>query len=219
MTKNFKAVLFDLDGTLADTMPLLFSVYKQFLQRHGHEGTEEEFNSLVGPSLYTAVDLLNKKYNLGEETATLWHEYRTLLFERYAYDTKLFEGVLPFLSYAKGRGLRMGVVTSATKQLAQAFLDDKEIAEYFELIVTSDHLPESKPDPAIYRHALALLGLAPEEAVAIEDSASGVQSATTAGIYTLHITHQKSELKRPPGQRLRQVADWSEIQELFKKWE
>jgi len=215
MSKKFKAIFFDLDGTLADTMPLLYLVYLQFLQRYGHQGTQEEFNSLVGPSLNTVVEYLNQKYRLGGDPPALLREYRKLLFERYAYDTKLFEGVLPFLAYAKKCGFKLALVTSATEQLARAFLADKQITDYFELVVTPDNLTRSKPDPAIYLRALTLLGLDPNEAVAIEDSVNGVQSATTAGIYTLHITHQNAEFNRPASPSLRQVSDWAEIQKFF----
>jgi HAD superfamily hydrolase (TIGR01509 family) len=218
MIQNFKAIFFDLDGTLADTMPLLYSVYREFLHRYGHEGSQEEFTSLIGPALYEVVDWLNKKYHLGVDTPALLHEYRKLLFERYAYDTKLFDGVLSFLSYARERGYRLALVTSATEQLAQAFLVDKQIIDYFEMIVTSDNLTSSKPNPAIYRKALELMELESSEAIAIEDSAKGVQAATGAGLYTLHITHHKEERSLSSGKHLRQVADWFEIQNLFETW-
>lgn len=217
-TKKFKAILCDLDGTLADTLPLLYAVYLEFLRRYGHEGSQEEFRKMAGHTIHDAVGLLSQKYHLSGDVPALLREYRQILAERYVYDTRLFEGVLPFLAFAKAQGLQLALVTSATERLACAFLDEKKIADYFECVVTTEDLHKSKPDPAIYLRALDRLGLAPEEAVAIEDSAGGIQASTTAGIYTLHLTHQPTELNRPAGVRLREVSDWSEIQEIFRRW-
>jgi len=183
-----KGVLIDLDGTLADSMPLLYQTYFDFLKRFGHVGSQAEFHTLIGPSLSAVVEHLNNKYHFGMPTGRLTQEYTASLLIHYADSIALFPGAREFLDQAKAKGLKLALVTSADQVLAETFLQAQGITNYFDHIITPAGLPESKPSPAIYLRALETLDLSPDETLAIEDSENGVKAAEGAGIRTVQFT-------------------------------
>jgi HAD superfamily hydrolase (TIGR01509 family) len=181
-----KAVLIDMDGTIVDSHPVLFQAYCGFMEKMGKKGSKEEFNELVGPSISEVVAILRKRYQIDLSVDELVGNYHSTLENIYKEKLPLFEGVREFLIYAKEKGLQVALVTSATLQLAQAFLHSQDIAQYFYCVVTPDK-GKGKPAPDIYERALKKLSCDADQAVVIEDSSNGVQAAVSAGIATAHI--------------------------------
>lgn len=214
--KNIKALLIDLDGTLVDSMPLLYSVYREFLHKLGVEGTKEEFDALVGPTLNEAMIILNQRHHFGRGPEELVSEYQELLYHHYTQNLKLFVGARSFLKYAKECGLKLALVTSATEKLALGFLNAEGIENDFDVIVTAKGLQKGKPHPDIYRKALFLMGILPDEAVAVEDSINGIASATSAGIYTLYLNHDGRADQKSRDALVYQVESWADIHNLFR---
>lgn len=91
-------------------------------------------------------------------------------------------GIQHYLDSAKDAGLRMGLASSSSMEWVGRYLDQLGISDYFECIRTSDHVKNVKPDPELYNQTLAYLNIAPEEAVAIEDSPNGARAAAAAGM-------------------------------------
>ncbi len=215
ISKNvLKAVLIDLDGTLADSLPALYATYLDFLKERGVEGTREEFQQLNGPTLPEIVAYLKGKYGWTESEELLFSKYQEVLQKHYVETMSLFPGVIDFLHYAKNKGWKLALVTSAGEVLAFKFLLKKKIEDYFDLLVTLSHVRKGKPDPEIYLKALRKLRLRPTDVVAIEDSPNGVRAALAAGIATVQILHGDSD-KKVPGS----IAghNWDHIMELFKE--
>lgn len=187
-------LLFDLDGTLANSIPLHYKSYLMFLHRYGHEGSREEFDKVInGPSMSEILSLLKSRYNLPESQEALGEHHLKLLVQAYSTKIPLFEGSVEFLELAQRAGLRMAIVTSAPPPLADAFLQRHQIADFFTLLVTPEGLTKSKPDPAIYRRALEQLAIQPSEGLVFEDSVNGVRAAVGARIPTVRIMHGGGE--------------------------
>jgi HAD superfamily hydrolase (TIGR01509 family) len=180
-----KALLIDLDGTLADSLPLLYQVYNEFLKGYHLKGSWEEFHTLNGLTLLEVMQTLVKKYNLLADPALLAKEYRGRLDLSYQENLPIFAFARQCLIYAKEKGLKLVLVTSAKRELAESFLKQHHLEKLMEEIITPDGNEKGKPAPDIYLKALKKLQIAPEEAIALEDAEHGIAAALAAKIPTV----------------------------------
>jgi beta-phosphoglucomutase-like phosphatase (HAD superfamily) len=174
-----RALLFDCDGTLVDTMHLHRIVWHQLFGRYGFEITdewwEEYANVALGPFVRAAVpdadDVLAEQ--LLEEGNALYLDALHLL--------QPIEHVVEIAREHHGR-VPMAVVTGGFRDVVVPTLDTVGIAGLFDVIVTADDVVHSKPAPDLYQRAMELLGVRPEECIVYEDSEIGMASARAAGI-------------------------------------
>jgi HAD superfamily hydrolase (TIGR01509 family) len=182
----YRALLFDLDGTLAETDSLHLPTWVDVLRPYGIEVDEEFYReSISGRSNSKIVkDLLP---DLSAEEGRKLADAKEASFRERAHELEPLPGLLDFMEEAKSRGLSLALVTNAPEENVEAILLALRLGEYFDEVVLSEEVGPVKPDPAPYRAALDKLGVAPEEALAFEDSTSGIGSAVGAGIPTVGI--------------------------------
>jgi HAD superfamily hydrolase (TIGR01509 family) len=213
LTNVPELILCDLDGTLADSMPYLYQVYLAFLRSHGHQGSEAEFQQLVGPPLAQVLLILKQRYELDVPDDALHQAYYRMLATDYAAHVQLAHGARAFLSAAYAHGARLMVVTSATSHFVDDFLTRENIAVFFEGMVTAEDVVRGKPHPEPYLLALKRAAVLPQHAIAVEDSAGGVASATTAGIVTYWLSPTPTMTKTPMTGLVRRTVSWPMLQE------
>lgn len=182
----YRALLFDLDGTLAETDSLHLPTWVDVLRPHGIEIDERFFReNISGRSNSRIVENLFPHLSAqdGKDLADLKEER----FRERVHELEPLPGLLDFIREAQRRGLALALVTNAPEENVEAMLLALELEGFFDEIVLSDEVGSVKPDPAPYRSALERLGVVPEEALAFEDSISGITSAAGAGIPTIGI--------------------------------
>ena len=177
---TLRGLLIDLDGTLADSLPAMRDAYEAFLGAYERSGTADEFNRLNGPGLPEIVRILKETHRLPDSEDVLLDRYRSEIEQLYAVAVKPNVGAVELLALADERGVRCVLVTSALGCVAEAFLGAHALRDRFELLVTGDDVNVAKPNPMIYRLALARAGLTAAQAVAVEDSDAGEASARGA---------------------------------------
>jgi HAD superfamily hydrolase (TIGR01509 family) len=215
--KQLKALLIDMDGTLVDSLLVLYNVYLNFLSKYGIIGSKQEFTELNGPSLREIITLLSQRHFLQHlNLDSLVEEYQKLLRFYYENELRLFPNAREVIAMAKNLGLKVAVVSSAERSLVEKCLRKNQIYEAFDAIVTSEGLKKNKPAPDIYKRALFFLQLTSPEAIAIEDSNNGVEAALNAGIYTLWMTHQGEAWSRTDNPRCLLVRDWDSVRRLLE---
>lgn len=191
MNRPFLAVCFDHDGTLVDSEPIHYRLWRDVLAPHGVDFTQRQYQeSHAGvPTAENAHDLVQRHALAvdGPALADQKHAAMTRFIEREAFP--LMPDVPACVAQLHAAGLRLAVVTGAVRVSAQATLREHALAPYFELVVTAEDVARNKPAPDVYLLAAQRLGLAPAQCVAIEDSAPGVAAAAAAGMACVAIPH------------------------------
>jgi HAD superfamily hydrolase (TIGR01509 family) len=193
-----KAILFDLDGTLANTDPIHLEIWRTLLLPFGYDVDESFYQKNISGRLNADIvkDLLPGLYPQRE--AEFSHHKEALFRQLAASQLHPTPGLMRLLDWLAAENMATAVVTNAPKDNAMFMLENLGLAERFPIVIIADDLPKAKPDPMPYQEALRLLKVDVEEAVAFEDSIAGVQSAAGAGVLTIGVTttHDTATLKQ-----------------------
>ncbi|WP_042221657.1 HAD family hydrolase [Oceanobacillus manasiensis] len=180
-----KAIIFDMDGVIVDSEILDYKFQKEFILKEGGSTNEEELSELIGKSyndLYgNMLKLIGNKCSMKDliDKFTIFIEQR---YEEINYISIFREDILGILSYAKSKKIKLAVASSSPEKHIHRILKECNIFTYFDIIVSGENFPESKPNPEIYLHTLNKLKVSPQESIAIEDSYSGILAAKAAKI-------------------------------------
>jgi len=182
----YRTLLFDLDGTLAETDSLHLPTWVDALTPHGIEVDDVFYRENISGRANAEIveDLLP---NLPESDGRKIVETKERSFRERAGELEPLPGLLDFLDTAKRRGLRTGLVTNAPRENVAAVLRALGLEDFFDAVVPSEDVSAAKPDPEPYATTLEKLGAQADEALAFEDSVSGIRSAVGAGIATVGI--------------------------------
>lgn len=181
------ALLFDIDGTLADTDPLHLEAFNRTFEPYGHLFNKARFSlELQGLANEAIAARFVSHLSRAEGMAVL--DGKEAVFRDLARTSiHPVPGLFGLLDLADAAGLPMAAVTNAPRANADLILDGLGIRHRFKAIVIGAELPHGKPHPLPYLEGLRLLGARPELSVAFEDSRTGIASATAAGLATIGI--------------------------------
>ena len=177
------AVLFDLDGTLIDTIELLLSSARHTFEGwHRRVPTQDEWIAGIGTPL---VAQLRAYAENEEEVAALLARYHAYQHEHHDRLTRHYAGAPDLLTELVRRGHRLGVVTSKASAIARRSLAHVGLEHYFTAIIGFDETTRHKPDPAPVFLALERLGVSADRAVFVGDSPHDVHAGNAAGVMTV----------------------------------
>ncbi|SDX63749.1 haloacid dehalogenase superfamily, subfamily IA, variant 3 with third motif having DD or ED/beta-phosphoglucomutase family hydrolase [Lutibacter oricola] len=180
-----KALIFDLDGTLADTMQNHFQAWRRAVSPFGIDFTAELFLSLTGMSRWATIEKLNELYNTSmnvQEVGKLKGEY----FHEVSHLTKEIEVVANVVRQYFGV-LPMAIGTGSTGGGAKQTLDITNLKQYFDIVITSDDITKPKPHPETFLKCAELMSVDPKDCLIFEDGILGIQAAKTAGMQVIDI--------------------------------
>lgn len=196
MRAALKALVFDMDGTLADTDPLHRRTFAAFLAPHGIAVDEAVYRETISGRTNAEIfaDLMPDR--TAAERDRLSRE-KEALFRAMSGGMEPLAGLRELIAWAEGEGLRVALVTNGPRLNVEHTLRVLGIAESFSAVVAGEDVARGKPDPLPYRTALDALGIGPGEAVAFEDSPAGIRAAKAAGIVTVGMLtgHPESVLR------------------------
>ena len=183
----YRVLLFDLDGTLADTDTLHLPTWKDVLEPYGVEVDEAYYReSISGRTTGEIIRTLLP--DLTDEENRSVGDAKEAGFRDRASQLEPLPGLLDFVEWAREREMWIGLVTNAPQENVEAILLALELRDFFDTVVLADEVEAVKPHPAPYNMALEKVGAVAEEAMAFEDSVSGISSSVAAGIPTVGIT-------------------------------
>jgi HAD superfamily hydrolase (TIGR01509 family) len=182
----YRALLFDLDGTIAETDSLHLPTWVDALQPHGVEVDEEFYRDRIS-GRNTAEIVRELLPDLTDEKGRSIGDAKEASFRERASELEPLPGLVDFVERGKRRGMRIALVTNAPEANVEAILPALKLRNLFDVVVLADEVEAVKPDPAPYSAALERTGVPAERALAFEDSVSGISSSVAAGIPTVGI--------------------------------
>jgi len=210
-----QAILFDLDGTLSDSLSVMKGAYQKFLQQFGALPTDREFISLNGPPLYEVVQRLKITHGLKGDDKTLYANYCDILDDTYL-SVRPCAGAQALLQTARENQCVIGIVTSNSETRTRAWLNVVGLSHLIDFIVSGDDARCGKPHPGPYLEAVKRALCPPANIIAVEDSLQGSRSATEAGLKTIAIVRD-AEKKDAWPQGIIMVATLEQVGPLLWK--
>jgi HAD superfamily hydrolase (TIGR01509 family) len=190
----YRALLFDLDGTLAETDSLHLPTWVDALQPYGVEVDEQFYRDRIS-GRSTAEIVRELLPDLTDEQGRSIGEAKEASFRERASELEPLPGLVDFVIQGRELGMRIALVTNAPEQNVETILLALKLRDFFDVVVLADEVEAVKPDPAPYRAALEKISVPAEVALAFEDSVSGISSSVAAGIPTVGIASSQDPEK------------------------
>jgi HAD superfamily hydrolase (TIGR01509 family) len=185
-----RAVIFDLDGLIANTEDLYEQAGESVLRRRGKTYGADLREKIMGRPVVDAIRIMIDCHSLSDQLEDLMCECADVLQELIATSLAPIPGVSRLIDDLQSAGIPIAVATSATPEYADNVLTRLNLKHRFRFILTAADIQRGKPDPEIYLLAAARLGLAPEQTMVLEDSANGCRAAVIAGAFTVAVPNR-----------------------------
>lgn len=195
MNLKYKGVIFDLDGTLVDSMWMWHEIDIEYLGRFGIELPDKLQSEIEGMSFYETAVYFKDRFQINDSLDKIMADWNLMAWDKYTYEVPLKSGVKEFLLFLKKNGIKTGIATSNSRELTEQILKVHNIEDFLDVIVTGSEVTNGKPAPDIYLEAARKLDVEPKECVAFEDIIPGIQAAKNAGmlVYCVDDAYSKEQ--------------------------
>lgn len=212
----FKGAIFDLDGTLLDSMPIWGAVGIEYLRMKGHNPPRSINQILKTMSLAQSARYFRTKYAIADSEDEIIEEIVDLIEEQYRFSIPLKPGVIPFLEKLHSNNVKMCVATATERNLAEAALNRLGVAKYFKFILTCSEVGMAKDSPEFFLRALELLKTPKDKTIVFEDALHAIKSAkaiglTVAAVYDESSRHEQEEIQATADVYLNSFENWKVI--------
>ncbi len=180
MLKDIDAVIFDLDGTLVDSMWMWKRIDIEYLSRFGIEMPENLQKSIEGKSFSETAIFFKNHFDLSDSLDQIKADWNEMAWEKYLNEVPVKEGVMELLRHLKQMNIPAGIATSNSRELVELVIERHGIKEYFSSVRTSCEVDKGKPSPDIFLLVAEDLGVAPERCLVFEDVLQGVMAGKSA---------------------------------------
>ncbi len=187
---SFKAVLFDFDGVLAETMNDLFLAWKNSFDDFGVTITKEDYFPLEGMKVLKIAELISKKYNLNASPETIVKKKEKYYLDNHQF--KFYNGVHELIEMLIKNNKYIVIVSASSKEKLEKTVP-RHFLDKFNSIITSEDYTLGKPNPEPYLNAISRLNLKSEDCIVVENAPLGIKSAKNAGCFCIAITSTLSK--------------------------
>lgn len=211
--ENYEAVIFDLDGTLVDSMWMWKSIDIEYLGRFNIDIPDGLQEAIEGKSFSETAVYFKQRFNLPDSVDEIKRNWNEMSYDIYKNRVPLKPGAKEFLDYLKGNNIKMGIATSNSRELATCVLESKNILDYFGAIVTGCDVNAGKPKPDVYLKAARILNVNPKKCLVFEDVPQGIMAGNNAGMTTFAIEDEYSAQLREEKIKLADyyIKDYHEV--------
>lgn len=182
MLKDKKAVIFDLDGTLVDSMWVWSEIDVEFLKSYGYQVPKGLQHMVEGKGFTEVAEFFKDYFDLPESIDEIKQIWQRMAMDKYRSEVPLKPGVEKFLPYLKEQGISMAVASSNHLGLIEAALGNHGIRPYFDAIITACEVKKGKPAPDVYLEAASRLHVEPARCMVFEDIVPGIMAGKNAGM-------------------------------------
>lgn len=206
MLKDIEAVIFDVDGTLFDSMWVWTDIDDMFLEKYGLEEPKNFHEGMEGKSYSeTAQYFLDLFPSLPHTREELEEEWYRMAYEIYTTKIELKPGAYEFIKEMYAKGVKLGIATSNNRELAEGALANNKVLPYFDSIWTACEAKAGKPNPAVYLRVAESLGIHPSKCLVFEDVPMGILAGKNAGMKVCAV---EDRFSRPQEAKKRALADY-----------
>ena len=183
-----RAIIFDFDGLIVDTEEPIFRAWQRIYRERGAELPLEQWLTIIGTSSgpFDPVIDLGERIGMRLDRAEM-KALQRLYYQESTTTQDLLPGVRRYLDEAVELHLKTAIASSSGRAWIEEHLERLGIANRFDAVLSRDDVGRPKPDPDLYLAALARVGVAADEAIALEDSSNGIKAATAAGIFCVAV--------------------------------
>lgn len=178
---QFKAAIFDLDGTLVVSGHVWSKVDREFLGRRGIEVPADYYKVLSSMNFQTAAVYTNERFGLNESIDSIMQEWHNMAVYEYSNVIGLVSGADRFVRRLKENGLKIALATASTKELYEPVLKRNGLYDYFDFFAATSQVKRGKGFPDVYEFAAEGLGEKPGDCVVFEDIIEGIRGAKAGG--------------------------------------
>ena len=196
--------IFDLDGTLIDSMPMWHNFVKIYLEKYGLTPDEYLQANAKDMSFEQSSEYICKHYDINKTPDEIAKDMTDTAADAYANTIGIKHDVKPFLFALRCKGVRMCIATASPREWAQAALKRLNIDHYFSVILSCYDLNTSKSDSFIYDRAFDILGTDKETTYIFEDSVNCIRTAKAAGYRVIGV---KDEMSAPDEEEIKKLSD------------
>lgn len=185
LVRNSKAIIFDCDGTLVDSMPVHFVAWHETMERYGISFSEDRFYSLGGVPSDRIVEMLASEQGITLDVVAVAHEKEQAFLDRIEWLVPI-EAVVEIVR--QNRGIKpIAVASGGFRSIIQKQLLQIAMHDWFDAVVTAEDTAKHKPEPDVFLEAARRLGTAAEHCVVFEDADLGVEAARRAGMHCIDV--------------------------------
>lgn len=189
---NFDAIIFDLDGTLVDSMWLWKDIDIEYLSRFGIAYNEKLQSEIEGKSFTETAIYFKENFGITDTIEKIKNDWNEMAYLKYKEQVSLKTGALEFLKLLKEKRKKLGIATSNSTQLTEVCLNSLNISSLFDVVITGSDIKTGKPAPDIYLENAKRLKVLPERCLVFEDIPVGIMAGKNAGMKTCAVADEYS---------------------------
>lgn len=205
MLDGIKAVIFDLDGTLMDSMWMWTDIDIEYLAGYGYSLPDDLQKKIEGMGFTETACYFRERFSLPRTIEEIKQEWTRMAYDKYAVDVKTKPGAKKFLREIRAQGILTAIASSNSRELIMASLRGNHIEDCFDCIMTSCDVPKGKPSPDIYLSVASVLHTDPGECLVFEDVPMGIMAGVNAGMKVCAVRDRHSEDQQD---EIRRLADY-----------
>lgn len=213
------AVIFDMDGTLVDSMWMWKEIDIEYLKRYGitapqnPEQLQRIQKEIEGMSFTETAIYFKEKFAIADSLEKIKQDWNEMAYEIYCTRVPYKKGALEFLKYCKAHGKKLGVATSNSRELVNAVGKILHFDEYFDCIMTSCEAKKGKPAPDVYLAVAEQLQVEPDRCLVFEDLPAGIKAGNAAGMTVIAIEDDYSADMKEEKMQLAQyfIEDYEDL--------
>ena len=187
MNLKFAAILFDLDGVIADSEPMWNDIDSAMLKTYGVEYAGEHKHQILGTSFTVALNFYREQFKIRADLEEMMLRRRDIARDFYAERIPIFDSAPQVLAALKKQNFTLGLATSSISDLVKPFLQRHDLNQYFAAITTGEEVENGKPAPDIYLAAARKAKAEPQDCLVVEDALAGLEAGRAAGMTTVAI--------------------------------
>lgn len=192
MLEGIRGIIFDLDGTMVDSMWMWRGIDEEFMAKRGLTMTDDLELAIEGMSFRETAEYFVRTYPLTESVEELMDIWVQMAIDKYEHEVPVKPGLMHFLQEMKARGIRMGIATSNARVLLDAVADAHGFYNYMDGVLTANEVKRGKPAPDVFLAVAKKIGIAPQDCLVFEDIPQGIRAGLAAGMKVCSVSDEYS---------------------------